>query len=95
MPLSISDLRLRLVAEASTTGLRLAGNRNRGGIIMNPIQKAATAAMALAITLAGATLATAPLALADVHARASHPAVSVSCLAPVGAVTSAPRARHG
>jgi hypothetical protein len=62
---------------------------------MNRIQKAAAAAIALAITLAGATLATAPLALADVHGRASHPAVSVSCLAPIGAATSAPHARHG
>lgn len=39
---------------------------------MNTIQKAATAFMALTITLVGATLATAPLALADIHPVALH-----------------------
>lgn len=39
---------------------------------MNTIQKTAAACMALVITLVGATLATAPLALADVHPIALH-----------------------
>lgn len=43
---------------------------------MNTIQKAATAFMALTITLVGATLATAPLALADVHSAALHQGMS-------------------
>ncbi|HEX3843595.1 MAG TPA: hypothetical protein VHV80_04485 [Steroidobacteraceae bacterium] len=37
---------------------------------MNRIQKATTAFMALTITLVGATLVTAPLALADMHPAA-------------------------
>jgi hypothetical protein len=45
---------------------------HRGEIIMNTIQKTAAAFMALVITLVGATLATAPLALADVHPTALH-----------------------
>lgn len=36
---------------------------NTGEIVMNRIQKAATALLALAITLVGATLVTAPLTL--------------------------------
>lgn len=43
---------------------------------MNRIQKTATAFMALTITLVGATLATAPLALADVRPAALHHVVS-------------------
>jgi hypothetical protein len=39
---------------------------------MNRIQKAATAFIALTITLAGAILVTAPLALADSHWAVSH-----------------------
>ena len=39
---------------------------------MNRIQKAATALIALTITLAGAILVTAPLALADSHWAASY-----------------------
>lgn len=39
---------------------------------MNPFQKAATAVMSLAITLVGATLATAPLVLTAVQPVASH-----------------------
>ena len=43
---------------------------------MNRIQKTATAFMALTITLVGATLATAPLALADVRPATLHHVVS-------------------
>jgi hypothetical protein len=50
--------------------------------MMNRLQKAAAAAIALAITLAGATLATAPLALADIHAQASHRVVYHFTLSP-------------
>jgi hypothetical protein len=39
--------------------------QNRGELIMNRIQKAATFVIALTITLLGATLATAPLALVN------------------------------
>jgi hypothetical protein len=45
---------------------------------MNSIQKAAAATVALVITLVGATLATAPLALADIHSTATHQGTSVS-----------------
>jgi hypothetical protein len=54
------------------TTLCFAGNRNRGEVIMNPVQKAAAAVMSLAITLVGATLATAPLVLAAAQPVASH-----------------------
>jgi hypothetical protein len=40
---------------------------------MTSIQKAATLVIALAITLMGATLATAPLALSGVHAVGAAP----------------------
>ena len=43
---------------------------------MNRLQKAATAFMALTITLVGATLATAPLALADMRPAGLHHAIS-------------------
>jgi acetoin utilization deacetylase AcuC-like enzyme len=52
---------------------------------MNSIQKAATAFMALTITLVGATLATAPLALADIR-PAVHHAMSSVAQAPTVAV---------
>jgi uncharacterized membrane protein YadS len=42
---------------------------------MNGIQKAATLVMALAITLMGATLATAPLALTGLHGLGAVPSV--------------------
>ena len=61
---------------SSITTLSFVGTRNRGEVIMNRIQKAATAFMALTITLVGATLATAPLALADMHPAALHHVVS-------------------
>ena len=43
---------------------------------MNAIQKATTACLALIITVVGATLVTAPLALADVHRASLHQAMS-------------------
>ena len=43
---------------------------------MNAIQKATTALVALIITVVGATLVTAPLALADVHRSSLHQAMS-------------------
>ena len=43
---------------------------------MNRIQKAASAFMALTITLVGATLVTAPLALADIRPAALHHVMS-------------------
>lgn len=58
---------------------------------MNSIHKAAALVIALTITLAGATLATAPLALAGSQSVASHrqshlyPLVACNtCAAPVG-----------
>lgn len=45
---------------------------------MNRIQKAAAAAMSLAITLVGAAFVTAPMALADIHTIAMHQGTSVS-----------------
>lgn len=45
---------------------------------MNTIQKATTAFVALLITFVGATLVTAPLALADVHQASSHQTVSAA-----------------
>lgn len=59
----------------SVSTLSFVGTRNRGEVIMNPIQKAATAFMALTITLVGATLVTAPLALADIRPVTLHYAV--------------------
>ena len=43
---------------------------------MNTIQKATTALVALVITFVGATLVTAPLALADVHHASLHQATA-------------------
>ena len=60
---------------------------------MSRLQKAAAALIALTVTLAGATFATAPLALADVHALASHRVVSVSSPAPATS-ESMPRVQH-
>ena len=45
---------------------------------MNTIQKATTALVALVITFVGATLVTAPLALADMHHASLHQATSAS-----------------
>jgi hypothetical protein len=46
--------------------------QHRGELIMNSIHKAAALVIAVTITLAGATLATAPLALAGSQSVASH-----------------------
>ena len=61
---------------ATVTYLRRADTSNRGEVIMNRIQKATAAAVALTITLVGAVCVTAPLALADVHPIAVHQVVS-------------------
>lgn len=61
---------------------------------MNRLQKAAAALIALTVTLAGATFATAPLALADVHALALHRLVSVSYPA-LTTSESTPSVQHG
>lgn len=61
---------------------------SRGEVIMNSIQKATAAVIALVITLVGGTLATAPLALADVQHVAFHQSVSVSS-------GESPSLRHG
>jgi hypothetical protein len=50
---------------------------NSGEVIMNRIQKAAAAVVALTITLAGAAFVTAPMALADMQPLAMHQGVSV------------------
>lgn len=44
--------------------------------MMNRIQKAATAFVALAVTLVGAALSTAPLVLADIGPAVSHQGIS-------------------
>ena len=61
---------------------------------MNTIQKAATAFMALTITLVGATLATAPLALADLRPAALHQGTSSVAQSPT-ASKGTPSLRHG
>jgi hypothetical protein len=64
---------------------------NRGELIMNSIYKAAALVIALTITLTGATLATAPLALAGSQSVALHRHSAVeqvvacnACTSPVG-----------
>jgi hypothetical protein len=53
---------------------------NRGEVIMNAIQKATFAASALAITLVGAALVTAPMAFARPEPLAAHQACSTTAL---------------
>ena len=60
---------------------------------MNRIQKTAAAFMALTITLVGATLATAPLALADLRPAGLHQ--GMSSIAQTSAPKGTPRLRHG
>lgn len=62
----------------------LASNRTQtpethkvGEVIMNRIQKAAAAVIALTITVVGSVCVTAPMALADTQPLALHQAVSV------------------
>lgn len=79
---------------ATVTYQHRAGTCNRGEVIMNRIQKAAAAAMALVITLAGAAFVSAPMALADIHAVPMHQGASV----PYAQSNSSMRAsslRHG
>ncbi len=61
---------------------------------MNPIQKAAAAFVAFAITLVGATLVTAPLALADIGPAGLHSGISSIAQSPT-ASTGAPGLRQG
>jgi hypothetical protein len=61
---------------------------------MNPLQKAATAFMALSITLVGSTLVTAPLALADMGPAAAQQAISSVAQSPTGPI-GAPVLRPG
>ena len=63
---------------ATVTYQRTAVSSNRGEVIMNRIQKATDAAIALTITLVGAVCVTAPLALADVHPVAVHQVASAT-----------------
>ena len=63
---------------ATVTYLRPADTSKRGEVIMNRIQKATAAAIALTITLVGAVCVTAPLALADVHPIAVHQVASAT-----------------
>ena len=79
---------------SSITTLSFVRTRNRGEVIMNRIQKAATAFMALSITLVGATLVIAPLALADVRPAASHHGVWSIAQTPAPS-RGAPSLRHG
>jgi hypothetical protein len=62
---------------------------------MNRIQKAGAAVIALTITLVGATLVTAPLALADMHSFALHQAVSGPYAEHNTSSTQTPSLRHG
>lgn len=79
---------------ATVTHLYRAGTCNRGEVIMNRIQKAAAAAMALAITLAGAAFVTAPMALADIHTIPMHQGTTVP-YAQSNSSTRASGLRHG
>lgn len=63
---------------ATVTYLHFADTGHRGEVIMNRIQKAAAATIALAITLAGAAFVAAPMALADIHTLTMHQATSIS-----------------
>lgn len=55
---------------------------------MNRIQKAATAFMALTITLVGATLVTAPLALADIRPPTLHHQMMFLAQSPTASVVT-------
>lgn len=79
---------------ATVTYVHFGRNRNTGELIMNRIQKAAAAAIALTITALGAAFVTAPMALADMQPAASHQAVSVAYAQPASS-TRAPASRRG
>jgi hypothetical protein len=61
---------------------------------MNRLQKTATAFMALTITLVGAILATAPLALVDLEPVALHHGMTSLAQTPT-ASNGTPSLRHG
>lgn len=64
--------------KATVTYLRPRGTDTRGEVIMNGIQKAITAALALTITVCGAAFVTAPMALADMQTAAFHQNTSIA-----------------
>ena len=80
---------------ATVTYLRPADISNRGEVIMNRIQKATVAAIALTITLVGSVCVTAPLALADVHPVAVHQVVSTASMEQNSAPAQMTGLRHG
>ena len=80
---------------ATVTYLRPADTSNRGEVIMNRIQKATAAAIALTITLVGSVCVTAPLALADVHPIAVHQVVSVTSAGHNSSPAQVTGLRHG
>jgi hypothetical protein len=86
---------------ATVTYLRAAHTRGsvhastRGEVIMNRIQKAAAAVMALTITVAGAAFVTAPMALADMQPLALHQEVSALHAQLAGHPTVKVSSRHG
>lgn len=83
----------RSVIDLSTT-LSFVATRNRGELIMNHIQKAATAFVALIITLVGATLVTAPLALAEYRPAVLHHGIASIAQGPAPSA-EAPALRRG
>jgi hypothetical protein len=80
---------------ATVTYLRRADTSNRGEVIMNRIEKATAAAIALTITLVGAVCVTAPLALADVHPIAFHQVASATPTQRNGSPAQMTGSRHG
>lgn len=67
----------------------------RGEVIMNRMQKAAAAVIALTITLAGAAFVTAPMALADMQPLAFHQELSALHAQLAGHPTVKARSGHG
>ena len=64
--------------KATVTYLRPPGTNLRGEVIMNGIQKAITAALALTITVCGAAFVTAPMTLADMQTAAFNQSASIA-----------------
>lgn len=79
---------------ATVTYLRSVRTRKRGEVIMNRIQKAVAAFVALTITLLGAAFVTAPMALADMQPAAVHQTVSAPCVQPNSSIGTS-SLRHG
>ena len=67
---------------ATVTDLRPTGTDTRGEIIMNGIQKAITAALALTITVCGAAFVTAPMTLANTQTTAFHQSTFIAYVQP-------------